>query len=61
MQLLESSTYYKTYRHFEMKYLRDRVLGLWKLRGTPNLIHIGLGFHIVYNLTEEDRVRILTS
>lgn len=50
-----------TGKSFQTTYLHDRLFSLWKLNKNPGFLHLGFCFYIVFNLLDEDKVRLLTS
>ncbi|KAF7833415.1 reverse transcriptase [Senna tora] len=45
----------------DFPYLQTRLLKLWKLKGTPKIWQLGMGFYIIAELLPEDRLKLLTS
>lgn len=45
----------------DLPFLKEQLLRIWKIKKTPELHHLGLGFYAIHNLLDEDRVKIFTS
>lgn len=41
--------------------LKMRLFNLWKIKGQMEIKDIGMGFHIIHGLSEDDRTRIIAA
>lgn len=50
-----------TGRQLDTIYLKTRLLSMWKLKAKAEIHHLCLSYYVIFNLLNENRVKLLTS